>query len=355
MRPASALVLAAALAATGCSTTGYIEPLPKEATHFRAKTSDGWELALVRYLPQEPTKRRPVLLCHGVSANDRNMDLDARHSIARWLAAQGREAWTMSLRGNGLSDKADPKAGRMPGYTIDEYWKFDLPAAIAKVREVSGAQEIDFIGHSMGGIVLYAYLSQGGGGIAAAVTMGSPIRLDWGNPVDPVLVEAVQTLDPTWRIPSSIPAVVVVPATKVLEGTPVEYLLINPRNTTPETFRRLMVGGADWSSVAVLAQLSVMIQRGFFGSSDGTIDFRKDMARVHVPVLVIAAKRDRLAVMPGVKDGYRALGGPKEWLIVGEENGAEADYGHMDLVIGERAATEVWPRALDFLDRHAAP
>ena len=53
-----------------------------------------------------------------------------------------------------------------------------------------------------------------------------------------------------------------------------------------------------------------------------------------------------------VCDGFRALGGPKEWLLVGEVNGAVADYGHMDLVIGERAPTEVWPRVLDFLERH---
>jgi hypothetical protein len=57
-------------------------------------------------------------------------------------------------------------------------------------------------------------------------------------------------------------------------------------------------------------------------------------------------------VVPAVKDAYRALGGPKEWLLIGEENGAEADYGHLDLVIGERAGTEVFPRVLDFLDRH---
>jgi len=60
-------------------------------------------------------------------------------------------------------------------------------------------------------------------------------------------------------------------------------------------------------------------------------------------------------VPPAVKDGYRLLGGPKEWFLAGEENGAEADYSHMDLILGERAQTEVWPRVLDFLDRHSAP
>ena len=68
---------------------------------------------------------------------------------------------------------------------------------------------------------------------------------------------------------------------------------------------------------------------------------------------MVAGKRDRLATVPAVKAGYRALGGPKEWRIVGVENGARADYAHMDLVIGDRADTELWPAVLDFFERHA--
>ena len=54
-------------------------------------------------------------------------------------------------------------------------------------------------------------------------------------------------------------------------------------------------------------------------------------------------------------DGYRALGGPKEWLLITRGNGAKGEYGHMDLVIGERASTEVWPRVLKFFDKAPAP
>ena len=49
-------------------------------------------------------------------------------------------------------------------------------------------------------------------------------------------------------------------------------------------------------------------------------------------------------------DAYRSLGGERQWLLVGRENGAQADYGHLDYVIGERARFEVWPQILGFLD-----
>ena len=60
-----------------------------------------------------------------------------------------------------------------------------------------------------------------------------------------------------------------------------------------------------------------------------------------------------IAMAPAVKDGFRALGGPKEWLLITRANGTRGEYGHMDLVIGERAAGEVWSKVLDFFDRHA--
>ena len=43
------------------------------------------------------------------------------------------------------------------------------------------------------------------------------------------------------------------------------------------------------------------------------------------------------------------------WAVIGVESGAKADYGHMDLVMGDRAKDEVWPKVLAFFDRHATP
>ena len=69
-------------------------------------------------------------------------------------------------------------------------------------------------------------------------------------------------------------------------------------------------------------------------------------------MLVVAGRLDRVALCPAVYDAYRALGGPKEWLLISRANGAVAEYGHMDLVIGDRAPTEVWTPVLEFFNRH---
>lgn len=337
---------------SGCPAR-HAAPLPEQAERHRARTNDGWEISLVRYPPVGAPKGQPVLLCHGISANGRNMDLDEEHSLARWLAKQGRDAWTLSLRGTGDSDGADEAKGRLPGYTFDTFWQEDLAASIRYVRERTGAKAIDFVGHSMGGMLAYAYLARGGQGLQAVVTLGAPTRLDWGGMLEPLL-DRVDTLALTDQmlLPVAFSSQLVLPLLGEVEGDPMQLLLYNPRNVKAETWKRLLAVGTGDLSGGVARQLIAMVRTGRFTSADGRHDFRANLAKVRTPVLVVAGKADRVAIVPAVRDGYRALGGPKEWLLLGEENGVEADYGHMDFVIGERAATEVWTKVLSFLDRH---
>ncbi len=339
-----------ALIVSGCASLQVV-PLPKEAELHRARTDDGWEISLTRYRAVGESKGLPVVLCHGISANERNMDLDDQHSMARWFASQGREAWTMSLRGTGKSDGLDAAKGRAGPIYFDDYWKHDLPAVVEYVKRVSGAPAIDYAGHSMGGMVLYAYLSQGGQGIHAAATLGSPTRLDWGTGIEGLLkTVGPKIVTPPWMIPSAFGAGLASPFQS--DDGPFQRLFYNPQSTDPEAWRRLMVYGTADVAGGTALQLIELIQTGRFTSADGKIDLRADMAKITTPVIVVAARLDRIAVAPAVKDGYRALGGPKEWLLITRANGARGEYGHMDLVIGDRAPTEVWSKVLAFFSAY---
>jgi pimeloyl-ACP methyl ester carboxylesterase len=351
-------LLALAVLGAGCRfgyVGDYTEQRPKQALRHRARTADGWELALVEYRPVGPATGRPVLLLHGICANDRQMDLDDKHSLARWFASKGRPAWTLSLRNSGDSDRKDWEQGRHGGFDLDTLWRQDLATAVAYVRKQTGAPLIDFVGHSLGGLIAYAYLAEGGGGIGAAVTLGSPVRLDWGLRYDPYLRRAAGLVSNDWSLPVVAPSVLALPFNGIIADDPVQLLIYNPENVTDQTLKRIMAMGMADVSAALAVQLSELIGTGRFLSADHQLDYRKDMARISTPVLVVAGKLDRLGVTPAVKAAYRALGGPKEWLLVGQETGAQADYGHIDFIMGERAPQEVWPRLLDFLDRHATP
>lgn len=334
--------------AAGCALP-WIVPRAPGGVPERAVAKDGYVLSLWRRVPAGKPSGRPVLLVHGIGANDRNMDLMEGTSLAAWLTAQGRETWTLALRGTGGSER---RSGRPP-YAFDAYWREDYPAAIARIREVTGAAQVDVVGHSLGGMALYAYLSQGGDGVGAAVTLGSPTRLDFGGDVS-TLLPRLRGIYPFAG--GSIPVWAMAQATVPLQGEipsdPFLLLCANPDNLPRETWKRLIANGlADIESDVVL-QLADALEHGRFGSADRTLDFRADMARIRTPTLVVAGKLDRLGTPAAVRDGFRALGGPKAWRLVGVETGARADYGHMDLIVGNRADSEVWPHLLEFLRRH---
>lgn len=335
---------------TGCAGLQVI-PLPPEAETHRAKTDDGWEISLTRYKAKGEKKGRPIVLCHGISANVRNMDLDDTISMARWFAAQGRDAWTMSLRGTGKSDSIDEAKGRKPPIRFDDYWKHDLPAVVQYVKFVSQSEDIDYAGHSMGGMVLYAYLSQGGKGIHAAATMGSPTRLDWGTSIEG-LIKAVgpSLINENWLIPSDLGAALAAPFQGVVDDGPFQRLFYVSGTTDLVEWQRLMVYGTAPVSGGTALQLLESMDSGRFLNSDKSIDLRAAMSGITTPILVIAGRLDRIAAAPAVKDGYRALGGPKEWRLITTANGAHGEYGHMDLVIGKHAAEDVWTPLLQFLD-----
>jgi pimeloyl-ACP methyl ester carboxylesterase len=237
-------------------------------------------------------------------------------------------------------------------YAFDAFWREDLPAAIQRVRAETGAAQVDVVAHSLGGMALYAYLSQGGDGVGAAVTLGSPTRLDFGGDVTRLLPAVRPFFPRRTTLPVVALAQAMMPLHGEIERDPFLLLCANPENVPATTWKRLIANGIADVETEVVLQLADLLEHGRFGSADGTLDFRADMARIRVPTLVVAGKLDRLGSSLAARDGYRALGGPKAWKLYGVETGTRADYGHMDLIMGQYAEQEIWPDLLDFLRRH---
>ncbi len=346
---ALALVLSLVLL-PGCFVSRfYATDWPKPFETHQVHTSDGWTLDLKHVAPLGgPHRARPVILMHGIDTNGRNMDLDEKHSLALYLARRGFDVWVPSLRGVGQSEKR-PLTGPAGQEDFDDYVDGDLPAIISYVRAHTGGGEVDWVGHSMGGMVLYAYLAKGGGGIARAVTLGSPVRLAWTGKLDQ-LVRAFAFLAPyaSWA-PIEATTHLTLPLQDTFDG-PIERLLISPENTTPQTWRRLLAVGMDDLPGGLVAQFAGWVERDSFDSRDHRLDYLAGLRHVHVPMLVVAGKIDGIAPPWAVRPAYEALGSKeKRWLVLGEANGQSADYNHMDMLLGERAATDLWGRIAAFL------
>jgi pimeloyl-ACP methyl ester carboxylesterase len=171
----------------------YVVTTREDEVHF-VTSKDGWRINLARYRAagsnvgsRKQSKTAPVILCHGAFANRMTYDLgDGHSSLAVYLSAMGHDVWVLELRGHGRSSPRPPwlqtvlAQGRNAGgsWSIMKYIDNDLPSAIAYVRNHTHAKKVHWVGHSMGGIVLYSWLGLQKGNtqdFASIVTIGSAL------------------------------------------------------------------------------------------------------------------------------------------------------------------------------------
>jgi pimeloyl-ACP methyl ester carboxylesterase len=309
---------------------------------YRVPTDDGAGIALGRYHPRgERRHAEPVILCHGLGANRFHLDFDERYSLARYLARAGFETWVMELRGRGL-------AGACGEATFDDQAEHDVRTALRTVLS-TGAKRVLWVGHSKGGLTLYAHLARNPQApVAAAVVLGSPFTFA----VQPGLKRFVQRVEPLLRLK-------VIPTRRItgiaLFGAPPgplsRYMML-ASNMEPEVVRRALANVPSDVYGGVVRQFAHWIRTDSFCSQDGTC-YRKPLAEVRLPVLLVAGSKDLLAPPLAVARAQEHLGGPVKLMVAGRGHGFAEDYGHADLILGRRAPDEIFPLVEAFLSAHA--
>lgn len=121
-------------------------------------TEDGYILTLHR-IPHgrnnaDKTNKPVVFLQHGLlcSSADWVMAMPSK-GLGYILADAGYDVWLGNYRGNTYSRNhtyLEPKDKIFWDFTWDEMAKYDIPAEITKVLEVTGQSDLQYIGHSMG-------------------------------------------------------------------------------------------------------------------------------------------------------------------------------------------------------------
>ena len=352
-----ALGLIAALAVLGGASAAWltyrhrISALADE--RHVAVTSDGWLISLYRYLPRSKGPGSgPVLLCHGLIANRANLDLDEKRSLARHLASAGFDAWLVELRGRGQSRDSDGSRG-LGRITFDDYVDQDIPAAVDTVLKETGYERLQWVGHSMGGMLLYAHLSsREDPAIASAVTVGSPI--DFGV----IAHEAKHMLGlrPLLRlrwVPLGYLLRALLPLI-ALSRRAVLRLGLVPENVSATELKEILVNIIEgFAPAGVLEQFGNWVEEGVFRSRDGRRDY-DSLANLGCPLLVIAAESDYVAPPDSVRPASEsAPTGEKVYRLFGKQAGDDREYGHNDIVLSDAARENVFPVITDWLVKHA--
>jgi predicted alpha/beta hydrolase len=323
--------------------------------HF-VRTPDGWRLALHRHVSRSGEPGPPVILCPGYACNRHFIDWDEDYSLARFLARRGFDAWVLELRGRGLS-RPTPACRAPRTWTFDDLAVHDVPAAILHVARATG-RKVSWVGHSMGGMLLYASLGVRAGAdlpIAAGVTLAAPVAFP---------VASSELLGRIGRLLLDVPLTETIHQRLVLGvlwhlvgGTAALDIGMNPANVDRRVVGAALARALSNVPRAKLRQLSEWSLTGRFASVDGRVDYRAALARVTTPLLVVAGAADRLATPDTVRGALAHLpAGAVTYLEVGRAQGYSVDYGHVDLVLGRAAPSEIFPVIADwFASRDVAP
>lgn len=311
------------------------------------ETPDGVQIHL-HHLPG--SQGPPVLLVHGVSSNHHSFRLSDGRGYAQAALDAGLDPWLLDLRGRG-KERGDPAAGWLQGNggNLDDYAGLDLPAAIAEIQRQTGAERVGYVGHSMGGMVGAIYLATTPQPpLYAFVALGSPVAFDHLDPLNAMALSAARFSPLPWvdselgsKLRAQLGESPLTPVDAFVDGQ-----LFN--DIAPTQRPRMYAEVSSPMTRGEMHHLGELAQVGALSDATGTQDYLAPLADVELPAQVWAGSADLVAPEWQVQPLSEHLG-HSEYILAGTESGFSVDYGHLDLVLGDNAASEVYPMLNHFL------
>jgi len=313
-------------------------------------TPDQWKLRVCRYR-QERNHGEPVLLVHGLNANQNNFTAPADAGLADYLSERGYDCWTVDLRGTRSS--RPPFAQGRDSVTVEDFVWYDLPTVIAHIQKATGRAKIHYVGHSLGGLLLYAYVqAHGADKIASGTTLGAPTRFSDVVPAVPkFLVQAAL------RFPrlAGEGLRAMVPFAK-LAGKGISAFPINPNNLAPGMGLSDIYPIIEDPAPVVHAQVFGWADRGEVTLRQDALNLTKGYADMKFPLLAVYAPADPFVQLDAGKAFFESIkNSDKKMVVCSRENGCCEDYNHCDLAFSREGAREVFEPIMQWIKAHPGP
>lgn len=341
---------------------------------YKTRTEDGWDIVLKRFKGANvSTKKAPVILCHGFNYNDEFWHLDKKLSLVYYLFTRGYDVWLLSLRGSGDSTKSGLAELRslsklnllkMPetlaraalslnklNWNIDDHINKDIPVAMALVKKETGHEAVNWIGHSLGGMIMYAYLGGGGEGINSFISIASPMIIPQPpNDLLTMIRDQPAALYLSLVINSAVASQFKAAGVDLMKS-PFDLLFYNTANMEKDIIIKMYRQAVEDIAPGVIDQLRVMIANGEFLSADKKINYSANLSGINVPILCLGGLDDNMAHVMSIHYAYEKVSSSdKSMRIFCLANGYSANYGHNDLLLGKKAPDEVYPYILKWLE-----
>jgi cholesterol oxidase len=337
-------------------------PAP-EVNWFKTEGPHSKTLKLTRYHAGD---KGPVLLIHGSGVSSQIFSTDLIDTnLVEYLCAARYDVWLVDLR----VSVALPSA--CEATTADVVAREDIPAAVAQVRKLTRAQNIQIFAHCFGAVAFTMALLAGLKGVRSAMlsqVSAHPIpgplqRIKAGLHMPEMLevlgVRDMSVITRAGNWPGNL-------LDEALRLYPVDhdegcgnalchratfmYGLLYEHAQLSERLHANLHELFGVHDVSLFSQLAAMIRKGHVVDAAGKDVYLPNLENMNMP----------LGFIHGSKNGvYRPVSTETTFNLLVERFGAEQyerhvipGYGHIDCIFGKNAAVDVYPVIARYLDGH---
>jgi pimeloyl-ACP methyl ester carboxylesterase len=333
-------------------------------------TEDGWRLGIRHIQPANPDPDKlPVVLCHGLGLNGTFWTI-TDETIVTQLTDRGYHVFIPDMRGSGASHRLGP-VGQFNqhflretlflevgdgSWTVDDEIRYDVPAILEYIRCRTGRDRVNWIGHSLGGMLMIGFLetSPESWRIANFVGMGSTIVQDKTPQLQ--MLRANRGIRGLLRVISTGRMARPMMFARLPGLEKVDRFYYTAANVDDSTVDRFYGYTLENPGRGALRQLDPYLEYGHVLSADKSLDYVELLPRVTAPTLLIAGEGDVMSDIPSTYTTYFGMSSTDKTIYrFGRMHGHVDDYGHCDLVWSRHAPREIFPPLIDWLDKRQSP
>jgi cholesterol oxidase len=341
--------------------------VPEPEVHL-ARTSDGKVLKLTRYRGGD---KGPLVLSHGLGVSSLIFSIDTIDTnLLEYLVAAGYDCWLLDYR----ASVELPYAREL--WTADDVATLDYPAAIGKVRAVTGAASVQVLAHCFGATTFSMAMLAGLEGVRSAVI--SQISTDYVVPffpqrllaylhtpdlfdalgIDVVDARATTADRPLERVLDKILQLMVpVPAAERTRNATSNritalygrlYQLAQLNEATVSSGLAEMFGEAN---IDAFKQLALFARKGHVLDHAGKDVYLPNIKALALPITFIHGAMNACFLPESTERTLARLAKANGRQLY--ERHVIRDYGHIDCIFGKNAARDVYPLIVTHLERTA--